>query len=55
MERMQVMPVTYAVDELQNPLPCKTMLFEGVMNSTDAGEMMSLQKAKGFGYRFNII
>ena len=28
------LPVIYAVDEQQNPLPRKTMLFEGDMNST---------------------
>ena len=27
-------PVIYAVDELHNPLPRKTMLFEGDTNST---------------------
>ena len=29
------LPVIYAVDELQNPLPCTTMLFEGDRNSTE--------------------
>ena len=28
------LPVIYAIDELQNPLPRKTMLFEGHMTST---------------------
>ena len=28
------LPVIYAVDEKQNPLPRKTMLFEGDTNST---------------------
>ena len=28
------LPVIYALDELQNPLPCTTMLFEGDRNST---------------------
>ena len=28
------LPMIYAVDELQNPLPRKTMLFEGDTNST---------------------
>ena len=48
------LPVIYVVDELQNPLPRKTMLFENDMNST-GGEMMSFQIAKGFGYLFNIV
>ena len=30
------LPVTYAVDELQNPLPRTAMLFEGDRNSTGA-------------------
>ena len=29
-----ILPVIYAVDELQNPHPRKTMLFEGDTNST---------------------
>ena len=29
------LPVIYAVDEQQNPLPRKTMLFEGDINSTE--------------------
>ena len=28
------LPVIYAVDELQNPLPRKTVLFEGDTNTT---------------------
>ena len=47
-------PVIYAVDELQNPFPRKTMLFEGDKNST-GGRMVPFQIAKGFGYRFNIV
>ena len=47
-------PVIYAVDEQQNPLPRKTMLFEGDKIALE-GEMMSFQVAKDFGYRFNIV
>ena len=53
-KRLGTLPAIYAVDEQQNPLPRKTMLFEGDTNST-GGEMMSFQVAKGFGYRFNIV
>ena len=28
------LPMIYAIDEIQNPLPHKTMFFEGHMNST---------------------
>ena len=31
---LETLPVIYAVDEQQNPLPHKTMLFEGDTNST---------------------
>ena len=31
------LPVIYAVDELQNPLPRTTMLFEGDTNGTGGG------------------
>ena len=31
------LPAIYAVDELQNPLPRTTMLFEGDTNSTGGG------------------
>ena len=31
------LPLIYAVDEQQNPLPRKTMLFEGDTNSTGGG------------------
>ena len=53
-KRLGTLPAIYAVDEQQNPLPRKTMVFEGDTNST-GGEMMSFQVAKGFGYRFNIV
>ena len=33
-KRLGTLPVIYAVDELQNSLPYKTMLFEGDTNST---------------------
>ena len=48
------LPVIYVVDELQNHLPRKAMLFEGDTNSA-GGRKMSFQVAKGFGYRFNIV
>ena len=33
-KHLGTLPVIYAVDEQQNPLPRKTMLFEGDKNST---------------------
>ena len=33
-KRLGTLPVIYAVDELQNPLPRTTMLFEGDRKST---------------------
>ena len=48
------LPVIYAVDKQQNPLPHKTMLFEGDTIALE-GKMMSFQLAKSFGYQFNIV
>ena len=49
-----ILTVIYAVDEQQNPLRRKTMLFEGDKIAME-GEMVSFQVAMGFGYRFNIV
>ena len=35
------LPVIYAADEQQNPLPRKTMLFEGDTNNTGGGNCLS--------------
>ena len=48
------LPVIYAVDEQQNPLPVKQCRLKVIQIALD-GEMMSFQVAKGFRYRFNIV
>ena len=48
------LPVIYAVEEQQNPLTRKTMLFQGDANST-GGRNDVFQVAEGFGYQFNIL
>ena len=48
------LPVIYAVDTQQNPLPVKQCCVEGIQIALK-GKIMSFQVAKGFGYRFNIV
>ena len=48
------LPVIYAVDKQQNPLPVKQCCFK-VIEIALEGELMSFQVAKGFGYRFNVV
>ena len=43
------LPVIYAVDELQNPLPSTTSCVQ-VIGIALEGEMVPFQIAKGFGY-----
>ena len=48
-KRLGIFPVICAIDELQNPLPSKTMLFHGHMTIT-IGVNDTFQIAKVSGY-----
>ena len=51
---LETLAMIYAIGELQNPLPRKTMLCKGDMK-TLLVEVMHFYKGRGFCYRLNIV